>query len=555
MKILRRNFKHFLHTLQDNEQWIPGRQYLGIDIGNGGLKVILAQIESDGTVCFEYLTFNGHHTIPSVISFPGDLDQPVIGVDALNSALMGQGEIFRIGKDSLDNNPVVYALGDDGKDDKSMVDALGDDGKDDKPLVYALGDDGREYTSGETLQAFLQQAFIKIDEALGVPARSLPAFVSYPANFSARQRDILMDTLRVLGMEILDEGEEPVQASLSFVSELPIPNTMNFMVIDLGAGTSDLAIACYDPIRGEVTVRSTLAISAAGIDFDNGLTQMITKRCFPGQKIDNSVLLSEINAQAIGAKNELTDRDDALVTLAFEGSADCLITRSEFDQASEDLYDKIRMAIRQALKESHVEIHDIKMIFLTGGTSRIPAIQRNVQSMFPGAEIYMSDHCELDVALGNAMAAVKAARQQNRIHGVVPALPMPEVHSVLSYDLCIRVRCGNPYSYRIINSLLIPRNTPIPTAIKLEQFAVFQPNQTNVNIILTAAPPESDFKERQIIAREELTLNPQADNSKPQVEISAEVTEKGRARIRARDLYGTEQVEIETDVAIGTQPM
>ncbi len=183
-----------------------GKMWLGIDIGNGGLKVILA-IEKNGTHYFYILSFNGHLLIPSLISFE-EKDSYLIGIEAENSALLGNGIISLIGKNGLKNTEITYAAS-----------------------------ESACFTSNETLLLFLQEIKKRIENLLKISIQDIPCFFSYPANFDSNERRTLNEIMNQAGFNIVGMQEEPTAAMLSFMADLQ--NRGNVLVIDLGAGTSD----------------------------------------------------------------------------------------------------------------------------------------------------------------------------------------------------------------------------------------------------------------------------------------------------------------------------
>lgn len=80
------------------------------------------------------------------------------------------------------------------------------------------------------------------------------------------------------------------------------------------------------------------------------------------------------------------------------------ITRAQFEELNEDLFQKILTPIKTVLAEGHLEKDEVDEIVLVGGSTRIPRIRRLISEFF-GKEPNTSVDPDLAVVTGVAIQA------------------------------------------------------------------------------------------------------------------------------------------------------
>lgn len=81
-----------------------------------------------------------------------------------------------------------------------------------------------------------------------------------------------------------------------------------------------------------------------------------------------------------------------------------VITRQQFEEINEDLFQKILAPVETVLAEGHLEKEDVDEIVLVGGSTRIPRIRRVISEFF-GKEPNTSINPDLAVVTGVAIQA------------------------------------------------------------------------------------------------------------------------------------------------------
>ncbi|RYR43435.1 hypothetical protein Ahy_A08g039855 isoform D [Arachis hypogaea] len=133
------------------------------------------------------------------------------------------------------------------------------------------------------------------------------------------------------------------------------------------------------------------------------------------------------------------------------------MTRARFEKLNDDLFEKCMDTVKRCFDDARVDKNHVHDIVLVGGSSRIPKVQKLLQSFFPGKELCKSINPDEAVAYG---AAVQAYMINNGQGGndskTLKNLVLMDV-TPLSLGTSIK---GD------LMSVLIPRNTPIPAKKK-----------------------------------------------------------------------------------------
>ena len=153
------------------------------------------------------------------------------------------------------------------------------------------------------------------------------------------------------------------------------------------------------------------------------------------------------------AKKDLSGVSSTHISLPFisAGEAGPLhleadLTRAKFDELTDDLVQKTKIAFDNALSDAGLSVSDIDKVILNGGSTRIPAVQKAVKE-WAGKEPDHSINPDEAVALG-------AAIQGGVISGDVKDIVLLDVTPL---SLGIETMGG-------VFTKLIDRNTTIPSS-------------------------------------------------------------------------------------------
>jgi molecular chaperone DnaK len=348
------------------------------------------------------------------------------------------------------------------------------------------------------------------------------AVITVPAYFNDSQRQATMDAGKIAGVEVLRIINEPTAASLAYGLDKKQNETI--LVFDLGGGTFDVSI--LEVGDGIFEVLSTAGdTNLGGDDFDNVLVNWLINDFKDKESIDlgNDIqALQRLTEAAEKAKIELSTVEKTTIHLPFITAdksgpkhIEKELSRDTFESLCKNLISRCRIPVEKALTDARLDKSDINEVVLVGGSTRIPAIQKLVESL-TGKKPNQSVNPDEVVAIGAAIQA-----------GILAG----EIKDVLLLDV-------TPLSLGVetlggVMTKIIARNTTIPVK-KSEMFSTAVDNQTNVEIHILQG-------ERELVSGNKSLGNfrldgiPAADRGVPQIEVTFDIDVDGILSVKARE--------------------
>ena len=318
------------------------RYRLGIDLGT---SYTAAAVLIDGVAEIAQLG-NRHPEIPSLVFLRGD-GETIIG-DAAE----------RRGADEPDRLAREFK--------RRLADSV--------PLL--LG--GTPFSAHALMARLVEGVVGRVQEINGGLPESL--VVTHPANWGPYKRDLLVQSIRLAGLDSVELRPEPEAAAVWYASTERLRIGEIIAVYDLGGGTFDAAVLRKTAERFELLGTPEGIEQLGGADFDEAVFGHALASLGPiedlGDPSDPDLVraLARLHRECVEAKEALSFDTDAVIQVDLPGRRSRIrLNRGEFEaMISPRLADTVA-ATRRALAAAEVAPEDLSAILLAGGLAGMRA--------------------------------------------------------------------------------------------------------------------------------------------------------------------------------------
>lgn len=399
---------------------------------------------------------------------------------------------------------------------------------------YRVKIDGKNYSPQEISAMILKKLKKDAENYLGESVSE--AVITVPAYFNDAQRQATKDAGRIAGLNVLRIINEPTSAALAY--GLDHGQAQKIMVYDLGGGTFDVSlIEIGDNL---IEVLATAGDNhLGGDDFDERITNYIVEEYKRTERINLSrdlVAMQRIREAAEEAKKALSAQTVTTINLPFVATVkgqpvhlEMELTRSKFDELTADLVSRTETPVRKVLTDAGVDVKELGMVLLVGGSTRMPAVQDKVRQL-TGKEPSRNLNPDECVALG-------AAVQGGKLGGEITTGNAAEIILMDVTPLSLSIETVGGVATKIID-----RNTTIPARVS-QVFSTAANYQTSVEIKVLQG--ERQFaKDNTLLGNFRLNGIKRAPAGVPQIEVTFDIDANGIVNVSAKDLGTGKQKQI-----------
>lgn len=300
------------------------------------------------------------------------------------------------------------------------------------------------------------------------------AVISVPAYFNDARRRATKRAGELAGLKVERIISEPTAAAIAY-GLYQNRDRARFLVFDLGGGTFDVSILeLYDTI---LEVRAVAGDNfLGGEDFTAVLENLFFEK---HRKLDRLSLdektLRHIHKQAEQCKLGFADKRVSQMRCKIgEEVYELEIDLPKYEQACEELLERIRKPVKRSLADAHIRLSDIDKVVLVGGATKSPIVRRFVSKLFkmlPDTNINPDEAVALGAAVQGAMKERKEAIKEVILTDVCPFTLGTEV--VREWE-----------NHQFENGVFCPiidRNTVIP-ASRTERLYTVRDNQSKIRV-------------------------------------------------------------------------
>jgi len=487
---------------------------VGIDLGT--TNSVIAVVEFTDSEPKVIQTSEGGRTCPSVVAFGKDGEILVGELAKRQSILNPSRTVYSIKR-------FMGRRYDEVEKERSIVPYKVVPGQNGLSVVEI---DGKLYPPEQISSMILSK--LKKDAEAYLGEEVTEAVITVPAYFNDAQRNSTKIAGEIAGLKVLRVLNEPTAAAIAYGVDKRQEGTI--LVWDLGGGTFDVTILRISG-DGVFEVKATNGDThLGGDDWDEALVNHLADEFQHANGIDlrrDPQALQRLRDAAEKAKRELSNVLQTAINLPFITAdatgpkhLDMQITRSQFEELTRSLVDRMRAPFEHALKDAGMTVKDIDEIVLVGGSTRMPMVENLVREL-TGKEPRKGVNPDEVVAIG---AAIQAAIMTGGYSGSQKSIVLVDV---LPLSLGVETQGG-------VMSVMIPRNTPLPYRHQ-EIYTTARDFQDSVEIkILQGERPLAQHN--RLLGVFALEGIPPAPKGVPRIEVTFDVDTNGILSVSAKDL-------------------
>ncbi|KAF4524084.1 hypothetical protein B566_EDAN013976 [Ephemera danica] len=465
---------------------------------------------------------DGNKLIPSVVAFESD----------------GEGIKRLVGREATENEQI----------DQSQVVTVTADSKGDAQVNMNRDGHPTLHLSPEDISSSIVSKLKQMAEKHLGKKEVTHAVITVPAHFNNSQREATMKAAELAKLKVLAIINEPNAGALAYGIRSKVKQKRNILVMDVGGGTSDVALIKVVEENFEVLACKG-DNNLGGEDFDTNLVNYcveLIKQKFGSDVTIGKLQMRRLRNKCEQAKRNLsknTDDPNWQYVLELDDFIDnkphditLPISRTKFEELNQYLFDRALGLVSSCLNEAKLSISDVNDLVPVGGSMRIPKLREMLQKLFQGKQLYAYINPDEAIAVG---AAIFAAQKLTLYRG----------HIVLSdiTPFSLGKKSSETKDKKIIKaaimSVIIPRNAKIPCKGQ-RRYNTINDNQTDMAINIYQGENEY-VKDNMFLGGFEIENLTPAPAGETKVDVTLEVDTNGILKVTAKEV-STEKENVVT---------
>ncbi len=249
------------------------------------------------------------------------------------------------------------------------------------------------------------------------------AYITFPSSFGKTKREKIVQAARKAGLFDTELVDELTAVAMCYGEKGILEESDVLLVCDFGGGTFDAAVIKYEAGEYELLVPAERIEHCGGIDIDRIIYSDIYSKI--DSELLRPLLINEVNRRrfegqlvehVVKIKHQLSTVESVYEDIAV--GFDVLeyhLSRSELERMISYLLMQIIDCCRNILSNAGLSVSEISKVLLSGGTSRMPLVQKMVQNFAAGISIYADSSPELMAVHGALLMEMKNPAMQFKL--------------------------------------------------------------------------------------------------------------------------------------------
>lgn len=370
------------------------RYWLGVDVGTTFTAAAICRAEAGRPALPEAIPLGTRSTAVGSVVYLAPDGQVVVGEAAERRALTHPERVVREFKRRIG---------------------------DEVPMVIG----GLPHSAPEITATVLRWVIDRVAQREGGPAAGI--VITHPASWGTYKIQTMAQALRAAGLPEVAFRTEPEAAAASYALQERIESGSTIAVYDLGGGTFDAAVV-------RKTGASTFSVLGhpqgldhlGGVDFDDAVLNHVLAAVPALAELDPTdpatlAATAALRRECTEAKEALSaDTEVTIPVLAPGIQSQVRLVRAEFEDMIRPHVTRTIEALHQALRSAELTAHDLDVVLLVGGSSRVPLVAQLVSAEL-GRPVAIDADPKAAIALGAALFALPTDTTAARLAGDLPA--------------------------------------------------------------------------------------------------------------------------------------